>query len=64
MDDAFACSHPLEIARSYGAFVTFEIFVIEVSLLHVGDCFEATVGVVWEACGKSDFEVVEHEERI
>ncbi len=64
MDYTFACTHPLKVTRSDGALVALEVFVVEVALLHVGDSFKSTVGVVWEASRESDFKIVEHEEGI
>lgn len=60
MDNSFACSHPLDISRPYCALVTFEIFMMHFPLFHIGDSFEATVGVVSETTWQSDFEVIKN----
>lgn len=64
VQNASSGCHPLQISRSYLAFAALEVLVVEVALLHVGHSFEASVRVVGESCGQSDFEVVEHEEGI
>ena len=41
--------HPLKIARSNYSLMTLEVFVIGLSLNHVGDGFKAAMGMVGEA---------------
>lgn len=56
--DASSCRHELEVASVNGAFVSSKVFVVDGAAEEVCDCFLAAVGVVWEACARSDGEVV------
>ena len=64
VNDSSSCSHPLNISWSYFSFMPFKVFVKELSLEHVGDCFKATVGVVREPSWKFYFKEVKHEEGV
>lgn len=52
--------HPLKISRTYLAFMAFEIFMIEVTLEHISDSLESSVGMIGKSCRKSDFEEIKH----
>ena len=64
MDNSFSGGHPLYVTRTDDSFMPLEIFVIELSWFHIGDSFESPMRVIRETSWESNFEVVEHQERV
>lgn len=49
MHNSFACSHPLNITRSDSSFMTFKIFMMHHTRLHICNCLESTMRMVWKS---------------
>jgi hypothetical protein len=64
MHNPFARCHPLDISRPDLATVSLEIFVDNFTLLHVSDCLEATMGMVWEPSRQLYVKGIKHQERV
>lgn len=60
--DPSSCRHELQVARSDGAFVSGEVFVINSAGEEICYCFLTAMWVVGEPGTRVDCEVVEHEE--
>lgn len=64
VNNAFSCSHPLQISRSYLPLVAFEVFVIEGALECIWDSLKASMRVVRECSWQSNFGIIEHQEGV
>ena len=64
MDDAFTSSHPLNITRANDTSCASEVFMMYLTLKHVGDSLKTTVGMVWKSCWELDIKQVKHEKGV